>query len=159
MLVSDSKKVVLDTSVLISGIRAKENQRNDSSAFRILRWFEAGQFLLMMNGKIMDEYQRVLDEQAQSHEISGKNVGYFLQLIRHNGVFGSLLRNQVIYNPRDPSDNIFFLSSNCISADYLVTLNDRHFKNIAPDLLKLNSKLKITSPDEFVRFRDIHGAI
>lgn len=144
-------KVVVDTNVIISGILGKQARKKDDSSFAILRWLEARHFLLMMNGKIMDEYQRKLDQKVADHTLLGADIGHYLKLIREVGVFGRMFAEPMIYIPQDPSDNIYFLSSNCITADYIVTGNHKHFTDVQSDLVSLGSKLKVISPHDFVQ--------
>lgn len=149
MLRSAAIKVVLDTSVIVSGLMAKK-QGKDTAALSILHWLEARLFLLECNGNIMSEYQRVLDEKAQSHDVEGRDVGWLLSMVRKEGCFDHILVRPPIFVSHDPSDNIYFDSLNCIFANFLVTSNTRHFNDeIRKDLVALKSGIVLCKPNEF----------
>lgn len=151
MLISEAKRVVLDTSVIVSGIMAKQKNDKESPPWKILRWLEGSYYILEGNGKILEEYQRVLDQKANERVLLSQHVNYYLTLIRNRGLFNSPAYSRPpIYVTRDPSDGIYFSSPNCLNAHYLVTSNHKHFAEIQEDLVKLGSPLKIVSPTEFI---------
>ncbi len=152
MLTSQARRVVLDTSVVISGIHAKENDHEESNLLLILRWFEAGHFLLESNAKILDEYRRKMREKLQDGFLKKPEVvGIYFNMFQDKALFDRLLVTPPIYIPADPTDNIYFASNNCLTADYLVTSNTKHFTSeIQQDLVQLGSKLRIVTPAEFV---------
>lgn len=144
--------MVLDTSVIISGLMAKKKKDKDSPSFKILRQFENNLFKLMMNGRIKEEYDRKLNENVKKGKVDASDVSHFINLVvSDKAQYDRMFITPPIDVIDDPSDNIFFLSGNCLNANYLVTNNFKHFNNsIKEDLRKLGSQLQIVNPTEFL---------
>ena len=151
MLVSDLKRVVIDTSVLVSGILALQKKEETSASLKILRWIEAGQLLLEGNCAILAEYEKILLRKINDGEIDSQKANFYIKLFRDKGLFNSrTLLHPLIYVSRDPSDGIYFISKNCLDAHFLITGNEKHFAEVRDDLFKLKKTLQIVSPSEFV---------
>ncbi len=53
MLISEAKRVVLDTSVIVSGIMAKQKNDKESPPWKILRWLEGSYYILEGNAYVI----------------------------------------------------------------------------------------------------------
>lgn len=152
MLTSERKRVILDTNVILKGLMAKKEKKRDSLSLKILHQFESNHFKLMMNSRIREEYDRKLNEYVKKGNINASDVSHFMNLvISDKAQYGRIYVTPPIDVIDDPSDNIFFLSENCLNANYLVTSNSKHLNNaIKKDLKKLGSGLKIVNQADFL---------
>ena len=119
---------------------------------KIIKWIENGLVLLMCSASIRKEYEEKILEKTPLPNFQRQESIKFLQISLERGQYGRKYVNPPIIIPNDPRDNIFFDNPNCVFADYLITLNTKHFinNNIQQDLVSLGSPLKILNPKEFV---------
>jgi len=152
MLISERKRVVLDTNVVLRGLMAEKNCKKDSPSYKILRQFESNFFKLMMNARIKEEYDRKINEYVRKGYVNANDASHFMSLVvSDKAQYDRMFVTPLIDVIDDPSDNIFFLSNNCLNANYLVTSNSKHLDNaIRGDLKKLGSRLKIVNQEEFL---------
>jgi len=153
MLFSKRLKVVLDVNILISGLISKKEGRANSPSYMILKQLENKLFTLNINPKIIEEYDRKLNEKVREDMILASDCSNFLNLVRKEGVIDRMRIMPIIIVPNDPSDNYYFQSGNCLGSDYLVTGNAKHFNPIKDDLIELGKKLKIVTPSEFINIK------
>ena len=152
MLISERKRVVLDTSVILRGLMAKKENKKDSFSYKILRQFESNHFKLMMNARIREEYDRKLNEHVKKGTVDPSDASHFMSLVvSDKAQYDRMFVTPPIDVVDDPTDNIFFLSNNCLKANFLVTVNSKHLnKAIKEDLKKLGSELQIVNQEEFL---------
>ena len=152
MLTSERKRVVLDTNIIIRGLRAKKENKKESFSYKILRQFESNHCKLMMNSKIREEYDRKLNKNVKEGKIDAVDAHHFLILSASDKAhYDRIYITPLIDVVNDPSDNIFFMSNNCLTANYLITANSKHLNNnIKADLKKLGSGLLIVNQAEFL---------
>ncbi len=152
-LAREHLRVVIDTSVFINALLAKsKGKSSENPCVRILNLFDANQFLLMANSQILDEYSRKINDREKIW-VDPELGSEYINKVREKASFGRILVEPQIYLTRDPKDNLFFRSENCLFADYLIT-TDLDFNEAIDDLPKLGSKMKIVSPGEFCEYYD-----
>jgi putative PIN family toxin of toxin-antitoxin system len=133
--------VVVDTSVVISGISAFKKtfvSGKNSSADLLHEWVEKGSFVWLVTAEILEEYKEVAKRLKVRPHISGRLVNLLQEEAEEVEV------GEIIEISPDPGDNCFCGCAEEGQADFLVTLNPRHFPQ-----RKLSAK--VVSPSEFVR--------
>ena len=133
-------KVVLDTNVLIDGVRDEYSYQK-----RIIDEVIAGQIESYANKQTLQENKLIMKQLIDNPEYEGVINDFFAQV---NWVYN---RHQ-IHVVSDPEDNKILESAVEAEADYLVTSDN--------DLLKLGNfeNIKIVNPSQFwVKYHDSEG--
>lgn len=115
---------MVDTSVLVAGIagfKSPDLMPANPSAVFLRDWVEKDTFLWLLTDEILREYKDVLARRSVHRSILGSVV--------------NRLREQAEWVPifclpdisPDPGDNIFCACAEYGLADFVVTLNPRHF--------------------------------
>ena len=133
-------KVVIDTNVLIDGIRDEYSYQK-----RIIDEVVAGQIEAYANRQTLQENKLIMKQLIDNPEYEGIINDFFAQV---NWVYNRRQVNVV----RDPEDNKILESAVEAEADYLITSDN--------DLLSLEKyqNVKIVNPSQFwVNYQDNEG--
>ena len=134
------RRVVVDTSVVISGISAFKGsfvQGKNSSVDMLHEWAETGNFVWLVTAEILEEYKEV----AKRLNVRLTVAGRLINLLKEEAEEVALTETIEIYP--DPGDNCFCGCAAVGRAAFLVTLNPRDFPQ-----KKLLAK--VVSPAEFL---------
>ncbi|MBI4698498.1 MAG: putative toxin-antitoxin system toxin component, PIN family [Nitrospirae bacterium] len=130
-------RVVVDTNVLISALITPFG-----NAARILDLALSGELLVIFDDRIISEFRDVLLRPKFDFEKS--DVEELLSFIEDEGIkVTAIPLNEKLI---DEDDLPFIEAANTGMADALITGNKRHFKG------KSVKKIKVMSPDEFLKF-------
>ena len=135
------RRVVVDTSVLISGISAFKSTfvpGMNSSADLLHEWVDSGSFVWLVTPEILEEYREVAKRLKVRPYIAGRLVNLLQEDAEEVEV------GEIIEISPDPGDNCFCGCAEEGRADFLVTLNPKDFPQT-----KLSAK--VVSPSEFVK--------
>ncbi len=103
-------RVVLDTSVLVSGILG-------GTGTTVLERWRAGEFILVLSLEIYEEYVAVLSR--PKFGLPGWMVQELLEYVREHSEWVTPGRRVSVV--RDPSDNKFLEAAVCIKVDWIVS--------------------------------------
>ena len=134
------RRVVVDTSVVISGISAFKSSfepGRNPSADTLREWIENGKFVWLVTPEILEEYKEVAKRMNGRPSVAGRLVN----LLREEAEEVTV-RKSVEISP-DPGDNCFCACAEEGRADFLVTLNPKDFPQA-----KLTAK--VVSPAQFL---------
>ena len=134
-------RVVVDTSVVISGISAFKRPfvaGRSSSADLLYTWVQKSNFVWLVTTEILEEYKEVAKRLKIRPNVAGRLINLLSEEAEQVAVTGN-----IEISP-DPGDNCFCGCAEEGGADYLVTLNPRDFPQN-----KLSSR--VVSPGEFLR--------
>ena len=134
------RRVVVDTSVVISGISAFKGSftpGRNPSADTLRQWVEKGKFVWLVTPEILEEYKEV----AKRLNVRPSVAGRLVNLLREEAEEVTV-RKSVEISP-DPGDNCFCACAEETRADFLVTLNPKDFPQE-----KLSAK--VVSPAQFL---------
>jgi len=135
-----ARRVVVDTSVLVSGMSAFKGSfvsGKYSSADILHEWVEKGSFVWLMTAEILEEYKEV----ARRLRVRPNVAGRLINLLKEEAE-EVVVRGMVEISP-DPGDNCFCWCAQDGRADFLITLNRKDFPQ-----KKLSAK--VISPMEFL---------
>jgi predicted nucleic acid-binding protein len=136
-----ARRVVVDTSVLISGMSAFKGSfvsGKYSSADMLHEWVEKGSFVWLVTAEILEEYKEVARRLRVRPNVAGRLINLLKEEAEEVVVGG-----MIDISP-DPGDNCFCWCAQDGWADFLVTLNIRDFPQ-----KKLSAK--VVSPTDFLR--------
>ena len=134
------RRVVVDTSVVISGISAFKGSftpGRNPSADTLRQWVEKGKIVWLVTPEILEEYKEV----AKRLNVRPSVAGRLVNLLREEAEEVTV-RKSVEISP-DPGDNCFCACAEETRADFLVTLNPKDFPQE-----KLSAK--VVSPAQFL---------
>jgi predicted nucleic acid-binding protein len=134
-------RVVVDTSVVISGISAFKRPfvpDKSSSADMLHEWAQRGEFIWLVTAEILEEYKEV----AKRLNVRPNVVGRLINLLREEAE--KVAVGETVEISPDPGDNCFCGCAEVGLADFLVTLNPRDFPQ-----KKLSAR--VLSPAEFLK--------
>ncbi len=118
------RRVVVDTSVVISGIAAFKRSfvagRTDSGDL-LFEWIGRGRFTWLVSAEILDEYKEV----ARRLNVRPSIAGRLINLLNEEAEEVVVERTSEL-SP-DPGDNCFCACAQEGRADFLVTLNPKDF--------------------------------
>jgi putative PIN family toxin of toxin-antitoxin system len=118
------RRVVVDTSVVISGIAAFKPSfvpgKNDSGDL-LYEWVAKGGFAWLVTAEILDEYEEV----ARRLKVRRSVAGHLINLLNEEAE--EVAVESVFEISPDPGDNAFCACAQEGRADFLVTLNPRDF--------------------------------
>lgn len=118
------RRVVVDTSVVISGISAFKSsyvQGKNHSADTLREWVENGNFVWLVTPEILEEYKEV----AKRLNVRPNVAGRLANLLKEEAE--EVVVRKVVEISPDPGDNCFCACAEEGSADFLVTLNPKDF--------------------------------
>ena len=134
------RRVVVDTSLVISGISAFKKpfvSGKNSSADLLHEWVERGNFVWLVTAEILEEYKEVGKRLKVRPHIAGRLVNLLQEEAEEVEV------REIIEISPDRGDNCFCGCAEEGQADFLVTLNPGHFP-------QRRLSAKVVSPSEFV---------
>jgi putative PIN family toxin of toxin-antitoxin system len=134
------RRVVVDTSVVISGISAFKGSfvpGKSSSADMLHEWVERASFVWLVTAEILEEYKEVAKRLHVRPNVAGRMINLLKEEAKEVTV------GEAIQISPDPGDNCFCACAEDGKADYLVTLNPKAFPQ-----KKLS--VKVVSPTEFL---------
>lgn len=131
-------RVVLDTNVLVAGLRS-----NRGASFRLVSEIGAGRFEICVSVPLVVEYEAVLFRQARALGLSRRDISDFLDHVC------SVARRQSIFflwrpRLRDPADDMVLEAAVAASCRYIVTFNKRDFESGHP------LPVRLVTPQEFL---------
>ena len=115
-------QIVLDTNVLISGLRS-----NKGAAYKLLQLIGKGAFEINISVPLIMEYEDVLQRQLPNLSIDAADVAslidYYCAVGRQHEIF-------YLWRPtlRDPNDEMLLELAVKAQCDYIVTFNKRDFQ-------------------------------
>jgi len=119
---------VVDTSVLVAGIsgfRVGAVAPSNPSALFLRAWVERATFTWLVSKEILAEYKEVL----QRLKVRREMIGAVINLLREEAeILAPAIQHGI--SP-DPGDDAFCACAQSGNADFLVTLNPRHFPQSA----------------------------
>ncbi len=136
-----ARRVVVDTSVLISGMSAFKGSFTSgmySSADMLHEWVEKGSFVWLVTPEILEEYKEVARRLRVRPNVAGRLINVLKEEAEEVAVGGT-----IEISP-DPGDNCFCWCAQDGRADFLVTLNPRDFP-------QMKLRAKVVSPREFLK--------
>lgn len=116
--------IVLDTSVLIAGLRSAEGASHE-----LLRRLGGTDFLMSISVPLILEYEAVAKRQARELGLTFADVDdildYICSVADHRAIF-------YLWRPflPDPTDDLLLELAVEAGADYIVTHNLRHFRGV-----------------------------
>ncbi|MDZ8241211.1 MAG: putative toxin-antitoxin system toxin component, PIN family [Nostoc sp. ChiQUE01a] len=135
----DSSKVVLDTNVIVAGLRSRRG-----SAFRLLTLVGTGIFDIHLSVPLVLEYREVLSRQLPNLYITALDVEEFIEF--HCSV---AKQHQIFFLWRpylpDPKDDMVLELAVKAQCDSVITYNARDFNGIE------QFGIKILTPAEFLQ--------
>jgi putative PIN family toxin of toxin-antitoxin system len=134
-------KVVLDTNVVVAGLRSR-----NGASFVVLDLVARGELQLVVNAPLMEEYEEVLYRPAQrrAHGLEDKDLQRFLGgLVAVAEIVETRLEERLVLL-RDVSDAIVAEAAIDGHADYLVTHNLRHFAEVV-------DRISVATPGRLLR--------
>jgi uncharacterized protein len=134
------RRVVVDTSVVISGISAFKDSfvpGRNPSADTLREWVENGRFVWLVTPEILEEYKEV----AKRLNVRPSVAGRLVNLLREEAE--EVAVQKIVEVSPDPGDNCFCACAQDGRADFLVTLNRKDFPQ-----MKLSAK--VLSPAQFL---------
>jgi putative PIN family toxin of toxin-antitoxin system len=134
-------RVVLDTNVIVAGLRSRSG-----ASFLVLDLVERGELSIILNAPLIEEYEEVIRraEHRRVHQLSETDIYRFLRgLITVAEIVKTRLDRRVTLT-RDPDDAIVAEAAIDGRADHLVTHNIRHFAEVA-------DRISIVTPGHLLR--------
>lgn len=134
------RRVVVDTSVVISGISAFKGSfvpGKSSSADMLHEWVERASFVWLVTVEILEEYKEVAKRLNVRPNVAGRMINLLKEQAEEVTV------GEAIQISPDPGDNCFCGCAEEGRADFLVTLNPK-------DLPQKKLSVKVVSPTGFL---------
>jgi len=132
-------QVVLDTNVLVSGLRSRRG-----SAFQVLSWVGTGKFDIHLSVPLVLEYQEVLHRELSNLYVTAEDIENFIAFHCSVATCHQIFFLWRPYLP-DPKDDMVLELAVKARCDSVVTYNARDF--IGLERFGLN----VVSPVEFLR--------
>lgn len=135
-------RVVLDTSVLVAGLRSRNGPNN-----AVLRLIDTGQLVLLCTPPLFLEYEDVLKrpEQIAAHRLSAVQVDEFM-----NELAAIIVPVDVYFQLRpqvaDPGDEMVLEAAINGQADALVTNNLKDFAGVTDRF-----RVAVLTPDQLLK--------
>ncbi len=133
------RKVVLDTNVLVAGLRSKRG-----ASFKILSLLGQGRFEFCISVSLILEYEEVLKTKADPQLLSSEDIEDFVDYLCKTGKRFNIY---YLWRPtlRDPDDEMVLEIAVASKSDYIVTFNTR-------DFVKANFfGVKVVTPNQFLK--------
>lgn len=117
-------RVVLDTNVLVAGLRS-----NNGASYRILKDLVQGKFEIGISVPLILEYEATLSRQIQELTLNASDVESFLDYLCQIGEKQTVF---YLWRPHlaDPGDDMVLELAVASGADAIVTFNQRDFSGI-----------------------------
>lgn len=117
-------RVVIDTSVVISGIAAFKGSfvpGRTASGDLLFQWVEKGRFTWLVSADILEEYRAVAKRLRVRPSVAGRLINLLRDEAEEVAVKG------IVGMSPDPGDDCFCACAQEGRADFLVTLNPKDF--------------------------------
>jgi putative PIN family toxin of toxin-antitoxin system len=135
------RRVVVDTSVVISGIAAFKGSfvegRTDSGDL-LYHWLTRGKFTWLVTPEILEEYREVANRLRVRRSVAGRMINLLKEEAKE------VVVERIFEISPDPGDNCFCACAQEGTADFLVTLNPSDFP-------QRRLSAKVVSPSELLR--------
>ena len=117
-------KVVLDTNVLVSGLRSKRG-----ASYKLLTLLGRGQFTPAVSVPLVVEYEKALVDPRTKVPFSRSDIGKFIDYIC---TIADKRKIYYLWRPRlpDPGDDMILELAVAGRCDYIVTYNVRDFRGV-----------------------------
>jgi len=117
-------KVVLDTNVLVSGLRSKRG-----ASYKLLTLLAAGRFATAVSVPLVVEYEKALVDPRTKVPFSRADIGKFIDYIC---TISDKRKIYYLWRPRlpDPGDDMILELAVAGRCDFIVTYNVRDFKGV-----------------------------
>ena len=131
-------KVVMDTNVLVSGLRSR-----NGASFKMLSLVGSGKFSLCLSVPLVLEYEAATKKNLKSLGLTSSDVDsvidYLCQVAEHHKV-------HYLWRPflRDPKDDMVLELAVSANADFIATYNKVDFGGVG------QFGIKVQSPREFL---------
>ena len=130
--------IVIDTNVIFSAFRSRRG-----ASYKLISLLPSGRFSVSISVPLIIEYEDVLKRGKLPSQISGKNIGDFIDFLCHVGKPQDIFFLWRPFLP-DPSDDLVLEVAVTGRCDAIITYNKRHFKNVD------KFGLRILDPREFL---------
>lgn len=107
--------------MLLAGVAGFRGVGHNASASFLQRWISDNTFAWLISEEILDEYKEVLAR----HNVRRELIGRIINLLREEATLVTVNRTEAV-SP-DPEDDPICACANEGAADFIVTLNRRHF--------------------------------
>ena len=124
-------KAVLDTNIVVSGLRNPEG-----NAASVLRLAESRAFRCYISQEILNEYEEVLARSSLG--LDRQRIKRFLRMLRRRSIMVDPAKK--VEATSDPDDDKFLECALEARADYVVTENLRHFPPRFQDIRVVSSR-------------------
>jgi putative PIN family toxin of toxin-antitoxin system len=134
-------KVVLDTNVIVAGLRSRRG-----ASFLVLDLVEKGELSIILNAPLIEEYEDVVRrvEHRRVHQLSETDIHRFLSGLIAVAEMVETRMDRRVTMTRDPDDAVVAEAAIDGRADHLVTHNIRHFAEVA-------DRISVVTPGQLLR--------
>lgn len=117
-------EVVLDTNVLVAGLRSRLG-----ASFRLISLVGSGRFEINLSVPLVLEYEEVLTRQKQELGLARSDIDDFLDYLCS---VANLHEVYFLWRPhlRDPKDEMILELAVKAGCEYIVTHNERDFRSV-----------------------------
>ena len=132
-------RIVMDTNVLVSGLRSR-----NGASFRLLSIIDTGQFELAISVPLVLEYEGAVKKQSRATGLSAADVDtiidYICRIAKHYKIY-------YLWRPflKDPKDDMVLELAVVSNVNHIVTYNSADFKGIE------KFGLRAIKPRDFLR--------
>lgn len=132
-------RVILDTNVLVSGLRSKRG-----TAFRLLNLLDSGLFEISVSVPLVVEYEKALLDSRMRTFLSREEIGKFLDYIC---TLADKRKIHFLWRPclRDPKDDMVLEIGVAARCDAIVTFNVRDFERTE------RFGIRVVTPKQFLK--------
>ena len=133
------QNVILDTNVLVSGLRSQRG-----ASFRLLELIGTGRFEISLSVPLVLEYEEVLLRQASKLSLSRRDIRDFLDYLCSVAQLQSIF---FLWRPKlpDPDDDMALEVAVAAGAQRIVTFNHRDFAGAE------QFRIHVLGPREFLK--------
>jgi putative PIN family toxin of toxin-antitoxin system len=131
-------RIVIDTNILVAGLRSR-----DGYAFQLLQFVGKGEFEIHLSVPLVMEYEAVLYRELPNLLVSLTTVDYILDYWCEVGKQHEIF---FLWRPflRDPADDMVLEIAVKAECEFIVTYNRKHFSGIE------QFGLKVITPGAFL---------
>ena len=130
--------MVLDTNVLVSGLRSKRG-----ASYKLLTFLGSGRYVTAVSVPLVVEYEKALFDSRTKVPLSRGDVGKFIDYIC---AISDKRKIYYLWRPclPDPSDDMLLELAVAGRCDFVVTYNIRDFRGVE------RFGIRVLKPDQFV---------
>jgi putative PIN family toxin of toxin-antitoxin system len=132
-------RVILDTNVLVSGLRSRKG-----ASFRLLSLLDSGRFSISVSVPLVVEYEKALMDHRVRDQLSREEIGKFLDYVC---TIADKREIHFLWRPclRDAKDDMVLEIGVAAHSDVIVTFNVRDFDGAE------QFGIRILTPGEFLK--------